>query len=919
MLVQASQRAGPRAYRLGMDLGTYSNSQGMASWVVPTPTTAWRDTIRVLLQQRQPQNIVEILCSPKYGVHVSRPKDEPADFIDFGYVDSDKFDNRLANSTTPVRGIDAKESLFVWNSGTSPAAISSIVCLDESHPFDFSLRNNELAPDSQAPSLIEIGLKSSWSSFPIGVFSTWLVLFCEIPTMGHAFDFQSHTFCIFVRLRVAHVHAADMRALTVEAPSFVPQTLRCVFNSTIKAIKFPLEALPLQSKLSNLLQNSIPEYPLLPSPPVDSMQLFKMQQDLHNLSGYFKYYTTLLQKEEHQMAKDMHQYDLFNVRLSILSSSRQAEYLRATLHVPGAIEGRPALVAGSIIRIRSLALEFEIHGVVLEVKETNVTLMLPWKELTQKRTSMDIAKTMYETNLFHVRFTYPREGLRLAYYALRWVQPSMLPRLHPQLTLSSPPPSIYEEHLFPFNSVINERQFQAVTHIVHKSSGAAPYIIFGPPGTGKTITVIEAILQVLQHNEQSSVLAIAPSDAAADILAMRLRDYNHVTSLFRLNWPHRKIAAVPAPLLKFCHTEVGKDIFSIPSIDQLSQFRIIVTTCTLAAILKIAGIPAGHFSHIFVDEACQATEPETLSALSLCDETTHVTLAGDPMQLGPSCRSTSSWKFRLVESYQERLMRLPMYECTQRTNTSHITKLVNNYRSHVSLISLSSKLFYNNELFACADPRLVDSMCQWEELKGRSQFPLLFYGVYGEQQKKLESQSYSNPLEAIKVADVIDSLLASTTANISTKDIAVITPFRQQVIKIRHLLRSRGLGAVNVGTVYNLQGQESKVCIISTVMSSMEVTASDYSKGNRSVPVLSDFKSFNVAITRAQALCIVIGHPSVLSQHPLWSFLMGYCAKNGAFEGDDTEDVIFCPNPPKVRMGQLNDAPPDDPEWHLFM
>ncbi|CAK4679919.1 unnamed protein product [Aphanomyces euteiches] len=210
-------------------------------------------------------------------------------------------------------------------------------------------------------------------------------------------------------------------------------------------------------------------------------------------------------------------------------------------------------------------------------------------------------------------------------------------------------------------------------------------------------------------------------------------------------------------------------------------------------------------------------------------------------------------------------------------------------------------------------------MCQWEELKGRSQFPLLFYGVYGEQQKKLESQSYSNPLEAIKVANVIDSLLASTTANISTKDIAVITPFRQQVIKIRHLLRSRGLGAVNVGTVYNLQGQESKVCIISTVMSSMEVTASDYSKGNRPVPVLSDFKSFNVAITRAQALCVVIGHPSVLSQHPLWSFLMGYCAKNGAFEGDDTEDVIFCPNPPKVRMGQLSDAPPDDPEWHLFM
>ncbi|KAF0688066.1 Aste57867_20290 [Aphanomyces stellatus] len=923
-------------------------------------TRAWRQRIRELIQLREPPHIDDILASPKYGVVItsaSAVAAAPLTHLDFGYIDSAKATHAISTTQmTPdddIRGMDATESFSIWNGGAAPVSIAAIAPLSENHPFVFTTRGGKekahVEPHSSAPTTVEIGLKAVWpDGLPQGIFESRVAVFFQMPIHGPAFDFHMHIFCIVVRVRVARVRTADVRALAVDSPPFVPHALRSAFHAPKRAWGFPSNMHPHHSALSVLLDTSVPQFSPsgVATPPVDAMELMKLQSQLHLSNNYYRFHTALLRKEETRMAIDMFDYDLFHIRLVVHQlRSTTSPYVMASLQVPGAVEGRPVLLQGSVVRLRGdhvLLAPLEIHGLVVEVKESTVTLMLPCDTSTlapqggRVRRLDAVEKSplptfapadvcqLYQSSSFHVRFSYPRDGLRMAYRALMHLKPAVLSILTPQSDVSPPyEPSLgildYSTSSIEWiNSVINDRQRLAVLHIVNRTS-SSPHVIFGPPGTGKTITVIEAILQVLRHDVAASILAVAPSDAAADILGARLRESLDPSALLRLNWPHRKIASVPGILIGCCHVEAGKDVFSIPDADSLRSFRVIVTTCALAGVLEPAGVTPGHFTHLFVDEACQATEPETVVALSMCDANTHVTLAGDPMQLGPSCRAASSYQFRLVESFQERLMRLPMYECHDE-NATRITKLVNNYRSHVALISLSSTLFYNRELKACADPRLVDSMCQWEGLRGLDQFPLVFYSIHGVQQQMMDTaQSFYNPLEAIKVADVIEELLASKTANVSTQDIGVITPYRQQVIRIRLLLRARGFGAVNVGTVYNFQGQEAKITILSTVATTMTSTTKDYRRNDRLVPALSDFKSFNVAITRARALCIVVGHPNVLSRHPLWSYFMGYCAKHGGFRGDDEEDIVFSPHAPIVRMGHVPETAPEDPEWHTFM
>ena len=114
------------------------------------------------------------------------------------------------------------------------------------------------------------------------------------------------------------------------------------------------------------------------------------------------------------------------------------------------------------------------------------------------------------------------------------------------------------------------------------------------------------------------------------------------------------------------------------------------------------------------------------------------------------------------------------------------------------------------------------------------------------------------------------------TPSLKTSDVAVVTLFRKQVLKIRQLLRKIGLGAVRVGTVDDYQGQEEKVVIISTVLSHSHPHA----------PALfSSAKRFNVAITRAMALLIVVANPLALYDDKTWRPLLKYATDKGAYRG----------------------------------
>lgn len=128
------------------------------------------------------------------------------------------------------------------------------------------------------------------------------------------------------------------------------------------------------------------------------------------------------------------------------------------------------------------------------------------------------------------------------------------------------------------------------------------------PGTGKTVTLVEAILQVLYQVPRAMILVCAPSNNAADIILERLRMFLYPSQLFRLNAPSR---AKDLPRGLESHSLRYDDgSFMIPPLTNLMQYRIVVSTCASSSLLHGVGVPHGHFTHIFVDEAGQASEPE---------------------------------------------------------------------------------------------------------------------------------------------------------------------------------------------------------------------------------------------------------------------------------------------------------------------
>jgi helicase MOV-10 len=189
------------------------------------------------------------------------------------------------------------------------------------------------------------------------------------------------------------------------------------------------------------------------------------------------------------------------------------------------------------------------------------------------------------------------------------------------------------------------------------------------PGTGKTITIVEAIRQVLQKNPRAKILACAPSNSAADLIAERLCAGLGADVLFRMYAPSRTKEQMPDKLRNHVYTNSDGN-FSVPLMATMKSFRVIVATCVAASMVSGIGMPRGHFSHIFIDEAGQATEPEAfISIKTMADPSTNITLSGDPKQLGPIIRSPIARALGLEMSYLQRLMESDVYEVNPDSTT----------------------------------------------------------------------------------------------------------------------------------------------------------------------------------------------------------------------------------------------------------
>ncbi|KAG8898805.1 hypothetical protein FRB99_007144, partial [Tulasnella sp. 403] len=421
----------------------------------------------------------------------------------------------------------------------------------------------------------------------------------------------------------------------------------------------------------------------------------------------------------------------------------------------------------------------------------------------------------------------------------------------------------------------NPPQLLAVAAIVDRPPGSAPFIIDGPPGTGKTVVVVEAIRQLLNRNKGTRILVCTPSNSAANLITSRLADLNS-SELFRLCASSLSEGAVPSDVLNFTYRD--HEGFSLPGTSAMKKCRVIVSTCS-SAIMHAIGMKPGHFSHVFIDEAGQGIEPELVVPIKgISNKRTNVILSGDPRQLGPVLQSRVASRLGLGTSLLERLLERDVYmgEAAHGVMKMQLTK---NWRSHPAILAFPNAAFYNQNLEPCGHSSVVNSFIGSSVLPKPS-FPVVFHGVEGKDQRDEKSPSHYNLEEVSVVAKYVDRLFHDTKRPLAEGDIGIISPYIAQSRRLRQRLNK--YPGLNIGSVEEFQGQERKVIILTTTRSSRARLREDV---KFSLGFLTDPRRMNVALTRAQAMLIVVGNPNLLGGDPLWRSFITFVSRNGGATG----------------------------------
>ncbi|KAJ0068634.1 hypothetical protein NL108_010303, partial [Boleophthalmus pectinirostris] len=592
------------------------------------------------------------------------------------------------------------------------------------------------------------------------------------------------------------------------------------------------------------------------------------------MKNYDHRFHLLLYLEEIQMEVDIRKYDMRNETMTLDQSNKKLLVLK----VPGVAENRPSVLRGDCLKVSksedTISPITLYTGYVHRVELDRVKLGFS-KRLLQ----------MFINNMkFNVEFTINRFPLKMQHRAVELAVKNKLgDMLFPTKAANSTVP-VPKLSMFNRQLENNPEQYAAVQRIVAGSSKPAPHLVFGPPGTGKTITLVEAMNQVSRAHPGAHILACAPSNSACDLLCERLFVHMDQHQVYRLYASSRDPNTVPKQLLKHCNWDESQDAFVFPEKEILMKYTIIVTTMITAGRLVSVGVPVGHFTYVFVDEGGQAVEPESVIPIAglLSPGDGQLVLAGDPKQLGPILRSPLALKYGLGISLLERLMtQNDLYKKTTDSghfDTRFVTKLLRNYRSHAAILKVPNEMFYENELQVFADQWERETYCNWKHLPKKG-FPIIFHGVMGKDQREANSPSFFNVSEIEVLMDYLVKLIETQgkkgLPKLSAKDIGIIAPYRKQVEKILKALKSveavkkwSDIKELKVGSVEEFQGQERKIIMVSTVRSSINYVKMDK---DFNIGFLSNEKRFNVAVTRARSLLIVVGNPVILNKDPTWN------------------------------------------------
>ena len=436
---------------------------------------------------------------------------------------------------------------------------------------------------------------------------------------------------------------------------------------------------------------------------------------------------------------------------------------------------------------------------------------------------------------------------------------------------------------------LNTTQEEAVNKVMHAKDVA---IVHGPPGTGKTTTLVEAIYETLHRENQ--VLVCAQSNMAVDWISEKLVDRG--VPVLRIGNPTR----VNDKMLSFTYErrfeshpdypqlwsirKAIRDLYSqnrkganresirqkINSLKDrateleirineslFSEARVIACTLVSSANRILTGMK---FGTLFIDEAAQALEAACWIAIRKADR---VILAGDHCQLPPTIKCIEAMRGGLDETLMQKIV------CNK---PETVSLLKTQYRMNDEIMRFSSEWFYHGELNSAPEVKYrsildFDTPIVWintENMDCNEEFVGESFGRINKAEAMLCIEELKKYINKIGKERLLDERI----------DFGVISPYKAQVQYLRQLVKKDAFfkpfrSLMTINTVDGFQGQERDVILISLVRANED----------GQIGFLNDLRRMNVAITRARMKLIILGDASTLTKHPFYKKLYEYISE----------------------------------------
>lgn len=269
---------------------------------------------------------------------------------------------------------------------------------------------------------------------------------------------------------------------------------------------------------------------------------------------------------------------------------------------------------------------------------------------------------------YEARFSFNRSNIIRGHQAIAKIKDLSNSFLFP---IESPVQACYSDDGFSrdigletlFNPLLNSDHSSAIMGIL-KCNGSPPYLVYGKPHTGTTATITEAILQIHENDPNARILACTPFNRTSDSLLKRfIGSPIQDMEIFRLNARFRDLYdEVPPEIYPYCCYNEDEQTYYCPPLEELREYKLIVSTYMSTARLQNSGLHAGHFTHIFLDTAGQASEPETMVVIAnFATQQTVVVVSGNLGELAHEISCPMARDFGLSKSYLKRLTELPFY------------------------------------------------------------------------------------------------------------------------------------------------------------------------------------------------------------------------------------------------------------------